>query len=99
MGDTDVAPGHKQIVHVTRIQTTIRHGIRMDQDMLRHGLKLVAGEMLTVFGVLPMQIDTPCRGERGIFMGYVFGDIILFQDIITHQATRFTLAGDISDPT
>ena len=85
MSYTDVAACHKEVVDVTRIEATIRHSIEMDDMMLGDCLESISREFLLVVWILPMQIDAPGGSEGGIFVPHILVDIILLQDIVTHQ--------------
>ncbi|MPN60712.1 hypothetical protein SDC9_208443 [bioreactor metagenome] len=79
----DVPARHEKIIYVSGIQTTIRHGIRINPPVYSLCFKFITRKTFGIQGIGKMQINTPGGGERSIFMRHILVQIILCQNIIT----------------
>ena len=53
-------------------------------DMFGNRLEFLTGEILCILRIRIMQVDTPRRSRRTVFMNHMLPQVFFFQDIITH---------------
>ena len=98
MRHADTAPSHEQIPHVARIEAAQRDGIGIDIGIAVDGLELGIGEEARVLGVGIVQVNGPRHGGGTVLVEDIAQHVVLFQDVVAHQAPALALASHERHP-
>ena len=90
----DVSARHEEVVNIARVQTTIWHSRRIDNGVACSGLVFVAREADSIGMIGLMQVDTPRRCKRRIFVCHVAHKVVLLQHIVAQQSARLPFADE-----